>query len=663
MAIQFLPQYMWGGLSGMAPGMNAMAQGMGEWFTPEARTERQRMGLPSTWLDPHTLDFTRGTPKSVKKEFGPQLQVDPKQAGVYGFFPQPREGWEYKQPGGGVPGGWGAAPAQGWGQPEMTEDWLLKFLMANPNMAQSLFDQMQQGASKETGGPVKRQGGTNLLLDLIGFEQDEIPILAHEGEVVLRKEAVDVLGGPQEVDSLNKMFDPGKQAPQKKGMPTAEKGMAITSGTGDNDEEALRRIMLQMMATGNQPVAPLPGMPEPRRWEDLSLEERQFLLDKGYVPPPRPDMPMSLSVPPGPAQQDVQQLLGVETGFMPGTEGMGFGPEQPFFPNKPPVAQDVHALTGTWPGTTGTPPPPVQPPTVVPVGPTTEPQVETPTKATKPTGGEGTTGGGKGNGTTPTVTPPPQPTAPGWRAPGSAMPVDWQAIAQMDPAAAAQYLQMMAQTQGQLPLGQMDPQAAATMSMPRSQQLFGQLMQQYTGTQETETRRAEVLKARQQDEAFWQKEIERARKQGDADLAETIANTRRMDMDRLMMATSPTVPPADTNTLLKQTQELIDGAWKVVQEKESPEGLRVYHRYVLEYLFIRNPNYMDALEGEKEDDFYKRIIDSIRTVGRLKSKKNPTKEDVISAIRNVQMMGIIPGGAGVGGMTFQEYRSGLEQGR
>jgi hypothetical protein len=198
------------GLQSLEDALTAVAKGIGQRFTPNNREARAAMNDPYHWWDPNLNEYKEGTPQWVINDYGIPI-VNPQNPNEYyfkGFTPTPR--WATQN-----------APQQGsnpWTNP----------VMDAIKRIQQLSGSMQQ---KERGGDVENEN-ISMLQKLMNLEKDEIPIIAHEGEYVINKGAVDLLGEGT-IDKLNEI---GRNAPR------AEEGLSLTRGKEEPEEEKRRAL-------------------------------------------------------------------------------------------------------------------------------------------------------------------------------------------------------------------------------------------------------------------------------------------------------------------------------------------------------------------------------------------------------------------------------------
>lgn len=197
MAVYFPPEGYMGGISGLEKLVPMMLYLYENRFSPEAREKQAMMDDPSKWWDSNRGQFRKGTPGHLKREA--------RREGVY-YNPDQRNQWWF---GGGAPQGYMPFQSMGMGSPwDPMALWQTTQGMAPPPSVWRNIDQY------EDGGPVKSKKGTgvkktgtplDIWLEIMRLDRGEVPIIAHEGEVILNKEAVDALGGPQQADALNNL--------------------------------------------------------------------------------------------------------------------------------------------------------------------------------------------------------------------------------------------------------------------------------------------------------------------------------------------------------------------------------------------------------------------------------------------------------------------------
>lgn len=73
--IQFIPQELWGGFTGLSRGLNSIGEGLAMRQTPYASQRRQEMSNPYFWVDKDTQEFGGGTPWWIRKLYGDRLNV------------------------------------------------------------------------------------------------------------------------------------------------------------------------------------------------------------------------------------------------------------------------------------------------------------------------------------------------------------------------------------------------------------------------------------------------------------------------------------------------------------------------------------------------------------------------------------------------------------
>jgi hypothetical protein len=272
--IQFIPEYYSQGFSGIESGLTALMQGLADRFSPNARESRTAMMDPTFNIDPLTQSFTAGSMKAFRDKYpldqwifpqdnpnnfynsmfgGPSgsstytptqdymntlmsifnlqgtdvvpkmkgggevkqpktegrpdlsrnLQVTDAMKGLITGAPAPEETWEYRQ--------WVAQ--------------MYPALMAQVIRSLAMDEKYSKPVPQmEQGGEVEKRMNPAMatLFELIGIERGkgEVPIRAHEGEYIVRKEAVDAVG-EDFLDAINS-------------IPKAEKGKKVESPKGEN---------------------------------------------------------------------------------------------------------------------------------------------------------------------------------------------------------------------------------------------------------------------------------------------------------------------------------------------------------------------------------------------------------------------------------------------
>ena len=158
-------------------------------------------------------------------------------------------------------------PMEPYAPPNPIQEALLQAMM-NPlvHQASSLNPQPQFVPRMESGGPVKKQKTQiDAFLELLGIDKSEIPIVAHEGEYVLNKNAVDMIG-KENLEQVNQLGQ---------AIPRMERGGSVGSNPTSRGS---------MQEAGPQGIPPeLQAAMEKNAMEKQMLE--QALMQRIAVPP------------------------------------------------------------------------------------------------------------------------------------------------------------------------------------------------------------------------------------------------------------------------------------------------------------------------------------------------------------------------------------------
>ena len=364
-------------------------------------------------------------------------------------------------------------------------------------------------AAFEQGGKVdKKLKAVNDFAALLDLDRGEVPIVAHEGEYVLRKEAVDSLGK----DFLDRINNAGENLPRM-GLGGPVGGFASSEGQRVAIQRLTDEDLQRMLQSENPPFSreilqaesqrrnpptsmaphtissgePNPFLPQgeiPSRGEQFINREREGFRELGsdvkdIVTNQLPDSMRTLS------DHIMQTLSGENTkDFFEefGEQYRYYSP--PGRPDNPPGTppEPVDAITRAaeqvGPGIAGTPQPPAPAPAPAPaprpevsgerrVPPTTPSDTPTPATPTPPEPD-----------TAPAVEPAEEPTKYYMRAANVAMPLDWENIAKMEPGEAYQHLQTIANTQAPWHNVPLDALRGGP-SMPAQHKLFHHLTDVY----------------------------------------------------------------------------------------------------------------------------------------------------------------------------------------
>jgi hypothetical protein len=356
----------------------------------------------------------------------------------------------------------------------------------------------------ERGGKVKagESGASALaqLKQLLDLDRGEVPAILHEGEYVINKESAEAIGRDMlnELNNIQSLQSGGpavettKQLQREDGARRSYAGlspeelldMAVQAANrGDREtSEHLRQLARERsrnMPTSGPQAAQAQGNLGPTMNPQQQTPSAQPVNPSTSPSGPYPN-PMSGDTNTRQAMQVINEIMkGVmgqvrgltEDDTTHGTRGLGNW-DYPLQPAK----QDNSFVGGSTPGL---PPSSKEPESEG--GGEQERQAETQEKEeTEETQDQTVSQTGQ------KASPTQQPVF-GYRPAGSSMPINWQQVSQMDPAQAAQYLQRVANTQGQYTnIPTVEQAGRGEQIMPPNQRLFGQLMQQYRGVQKGE---------------------------------------------------------------------------------------------------------------------------------------------------------------------------------
>lgn len=232
MPIAFMPREMWGGLTGIQPGLSALAQGVGARYSPRGRTILGQMyGDTERWIDPQTGDWAWGTPRQVRERAGQLYTGFDPESGAFqwttdallsqpGYQPPPGP----TIPSSNLPANNPVAAAM---LGPMMEQ-MFQQQMAQQNLTPQLPTPTMGPLRYEQGGPVNdTRPSIAGLLNLMNIDRrrGEVPAVLHEGEFVMNRDATQAIG-PQTLQQLNQL---GQQ------MPRYQSGGMVTLGDARRD--------------------------------------------------------------------------------------------------------------------------------------------------------------------------------------------------------------------------------------------------------------------------------------------------------------------------------------------------------------------------------------------------------------------------------------------
>lgn len=185
----FLPKELWGGLTGITPGLQALATGMGNWWNPEAFSGREQIYDWNRWWDGVMGQWLPTAPGAMKRMY-PQMYYDPENPYTYSRAPmkghKPVEG----------------TAANMWPN---AEDPRKKKILEFVSQLKLALPTMSEEQKKSYSGIIQ-------FLELLASEkgyaaggkvgQDTIPALLSPGEYVLNPNAVKSFG-KENLDTLN----------------------------------------------------------------------------------------------------------------------------------------------------------------------------------------------------------------------------------------------------------------------------------------------------------------------------------------------------------------------------------------------------------------------------------------------------------------------------
>ena len=645
--VQFMPEYMWGGLTPFKGALETLAQAM----SVQGRQARAAKGAPSNWWENAPGRWSQGT--SLLTRLLNPVYTNPENVGEYYFGRNAPDEYQRYRP---------MFDQLPWDMDKLIELEEKRKKDAAAAAAEKPQEMAEGGVVKPLSGPIQQ------LLDLIGMEkgtQDTVPVMEKAGEVVLRSEAVEALGGPGRVDSINSLFDlpqmneggpfprlARRQEEPKEAFPNltlagpgerypASRELQGQVGASDEEKAALLQLLQHLLYTGNEGLYQEPGIPglsapsqrnvpPPRQFPGgLTPESIVAQLAGGSRPqPPEPQAPtdfesfkaMYLQQAPNATDDEIltafsqsnRNSLVLPSNTIPGPGTVG-GERFPF---------ERSRLTSGVEGGTPTPPGPLSP----------ELQVTPQTPLPKEDG----------------IIPPPKPETlaagnpqpseanltpslqmPGMRAPGSPMPIDWEAIKKMDPFSAMQYLQQMAQTQGQLP-GILRPQS----NIPPSQELFQDLVDTYRAGQEGVTAQQEqqlnipkLIQAGLLDEAYYKdllSDQDLLRDQEYKLLVEkTAAANANANYLRLQANTTGVFDPEQWNAYIGSLSNLVDLSLDVIRAgKDNEMTWKKYLESSIKYALATDP----GMRGKTAEE----IATHSSVVGRLSGSKWRRTEELLT---------------------------------
>ena len=555
--VQFLPKELWGGLSSLQPGFQGLFGGLGRGLgmrgTPAVQMQQQQAaaGERAGERDIAKLGKERalGFP-----DFGLLYEAQlEKEAPETNFWRTILPEIILR-----------LSTAFG-GKPEAFK--FLEEYQARPR-TQGSPSKPPAGAGYQEGGKVTKKRGVDDVLSLIGMEKGEVPIVAHEGEVVLRREAVDALGGSERVDVLNQMF---AQAPK------AQAGGIARPPSGGERKWQEYKALYQL------------------RWPGTPEDQVKKEFQQGLPVPSPPEEQLGAIEAGGKAEAPSTEAMKSLTAAL---GGGGAAPEQrAAVLATHPANLIAMALTGRpMMGTVDAKEPPAAP--AVPE----ETKPVTPPITGPPPVGEAPTGPRAGDYKSPRPTGPPA--------------MDSQSIMQMLFQAA------MAQAPMMPPV---DPRQAPGQ-MPPGLQLFDQLQGQYGASQEAAIRQSAVAQAKAQDEEFWAVVTADPGKMKDAEYQNLLARTAQAwSAARVQEASlSDAAPEQAEKTRITTAKSWQDHAKLILDVlKEFGDRPQIWHAYelsMLRYTLFTDPALLTA-----DDDTLMNMIPGRR------GKSSLTTEDIQAA--------------------------------
>lgn len=514
----FVPQYMTGGLTGIAPGLEAIAKGISGRMSPESRQTRELIDNPYFWWDYDQNKLSNAAPLSIRNRFSnvatPYTGANGEPLVYFGGTgPAPQSFIDYMQsiPEAQIPTAQSEDNSPVGDKLSAILQQISQYIASHPYTGPDMSGRQQRLIdSREAGGPVENSSNPalDMLLQLIGIDKSrgEVPVRAHEGEFILNKEATQAIG-EQNLNALN------QQAMTR--IPKRETGGAVTDYSKASNSD-----LVSLLSAGQNVEA----LVELKRRADSGDTEAQQLVLQGTtsIQSPQslavqPSMGVSPSTPADQGLTDARNLHFLEglirqnelnqiadkqeggatrrlprhapvagNGVPQGAEAqrfiqsalqaMGYLPGQ-----EPGYVTDFLGkpdVSGQWPGPNdwhGV----VRPPDVA-----TEPQQVTPQQESAPAQG-GSTPPAQGS-ASPEVSSTKMPRSPEYRKYGQAPDIDYAALEGMSPEQMLQYLTQVAANTWKPPQVQFGPNGQTVYGNNPTVELANQLLSQYGGANAVE---------------------------------------------------------------------------------------------------------------------------------------------------------------------------------